>query len=71
MDIDGEIKERKLFRSMPVTREPATMYCYRCGKTVPVFRPSTEDMRRDPTLDDYIGEMYCVHCINDIVGASQ
>lgn len=68
MDIDDTIKELKVQRTNVAAREREKMYCYRCGQMVLVYRPTTDDLRRDPTLDDYIGDNYCSRCIEDIVG---
>lgn len=66
MDVDDKIKEVKAQRFF--SPKPEQMYCYRCGQNVLVYKPSQEDLRRDATLEDYIGDNYCSKCIADIVG---
>lgn len=70
MNIDDDIKNIKMQRG-GISREAEKMYCYRCGQMVLIFRPHIEDIRRDPTLDDYIGDHYCAKCIANIVGDSK
>lgn len=69
MDIDDQIKLNKERCAFPAsTRTLDTLYCYRCGQTVFVYQPTSEDLRRDPTLDDYIGDRYCSNCMKEITG---
>ncbi len=65
MDIDDAIKTIKV-QKIGMPRPAEEMYCYRCAKTVLVYKPTADDIRRDPTLDDYIGDNYCANCIREL-----